>query len=197
MNKKFPNQILKAAFLLTAVFLLCSCFARRGNTQEASGMTAAFAAARIPLLAQTVSARDFSLPLLLPAGKTGEETLTLSDLRGKVVFLNFWATWCPPCRDEMPSMESLYNRFRDREFEMLAVNCMEEAAIVRNFKEEYNLTFPILLDSDGRVSNAYGIRAIPMTFLINKDGRIVVRFVGSIDWDTPEIHKALEMLLNS
>ena len=186
---------LKAASALAAIFLLFSCSERKENASN-SDMESVFAAARIPLLRQAVSARDFSLPLLLPEGETVEETVTLSDLSGKVVFLNFWATWCPPCREEMPSMESLYSRFRNREFEMIAVNCMEGDATVREFKEDFSLSFPIPLDSDGRVTSSYGIQGIPTTFIIDKEGRIVSRLVGSIDWDTPEIHAALEILLD-
>ena len=197
MKKSLFSRIFRAALLLIAAFLLLSCTERKASAQESSDMASVFASARIPLLRQSVSARDFSLPLLLPAEDATGETVTLSNLRGKVVFLNFWATWCPPCRAEMPSMESLYNRYKDRGFEMLVVNCAEGDAVVRDFREDFNLTFPIPLDRDGRVSSSYGVQAIPTTFIIDKEGRIVVRFVGSLDWDTPAIHTALEMLLDS
>jgi peroxiredoxin len=94
-------------------------------------------------------------------------------------------------------MEALYNRFKDKGLEILAVNCEESQEDVIYFMKNYGLTFPALLDEDGRVNGAYGIQAIPTTFLINRDGRIILRLVGSINWDTEKIHAAIESLLNS
>ena len=196
MRKLFFRSLFTIVFIPAAVLFICSCGAKKENPGN-SDITGVFAAARIPLLKQTVSARDFSLPQLLSTGEPVGETVTLSNLKGSVVFLNFWATWCPPCRDEMPSMESLYGKFKGRSFEMLAVNCGEGDAVVSAFRDDNNFSFPILLDSDGAVNSRYGIQAIPATFIIDKEGRIVVRFVGSTNWDTPEIHKAMEMLLDS
>jgi thiol-disulfide isomerase/thioredoxin len=170
--------------------LLFSC-AEKTKEAPVSGFEQAFADAGLRLLSQTVSSRDFSLPLV------SGELQSLSALKGKVVFLNFWATWCGPCRDEMPSMEVLYKRFKDKGLEILAVNCMEEQEDVLAFMANNGLTFPALLDEDGRVSGAYGIQAIPTSYLINRDGRIILRLVGSINWDTEKIHAAIESLLNS
>ena len=119
----------------------------------------------------------------------------LKDLQGKVVFLNFWATWCGPCRDEMPSMEALYTQYKDKGLEIIAVNVRESSKEVLAFMNEYSLSFPAVLDSDGRVSNSYGIQAIPTSFIIDREGKIITRLVGSIDWDTPEIRAAIESLL--
>ena len=178
------------AVLFFTVLLFFSC---TGKTKEASvsGFEQAFADAGLRLLSQTVSSREFSLPLV------SGEPQSLSALKGKVVFLNFWATWCGPCRDEMPSMEVLYNRFKDEGLEILAVNCQESQEDVIAFMQNYELTFPALLDEDGRVNGTYGIQAIPTTFLIDRDGRIILRLVGSINWDTEKIHAAIESLLNS
>jgi len=96
----------------------------------------------------------------------------LEDNRGKIVFLNFWATWCPPCRKEMPSMEKLHTKFKDRDFTMLAVDLREETKKVRVFQEKFKLNFPILLDSDGRVGLRYGVRSIPTTYLIDREGYV-------------------------
>ena len=96
----------------------------------------------------------------------------LSELRGRVIFLNLWATWCPPCRDEMPSMEALYRRFKDRDFVMLAV--AEDAggeAAVRPFVDEMRLTFPVLLDPEATLSPRYGATGYPETFIIDREGR--------------------------
>jgi thiol-disulfide isomerase/thioredoxin len=198
MKKQKKSFIGMLGILLAAVLLLCSCSAKKENGAE-TNMSKAFTEAGVPLLKQTVSPRDFSLPLLLPSQKRDEqgEIQKLSDLKGKVVFLNFWATWCGPCRAEMPSMEALYSRYREKGFEILAVNSMERQPEVLAFKEENNFSFPIVLDGDGKVNSAYGIQAIPTTFLLDKEGKIVLRLVGSIDWDTPKFHAALELLLDS
>ena len=87
--------------------------------------------------------------------------VSLKDYRGKIVLLNFWATWCLPCLVEMPSMERLYNEFKDKGFTILAIDMQEDADSVRVFKEKYKLNFPILLDSDGSVGQFYGVRSIP------------------------------------
>ena len=189
---------LRNTMLLFAVVLLfSSCFARRENSQDSADMAAAFTAAGVRLLSQTIAARDFTLPLISAPEGILEETVTLSELKGNVVFLKFWASWCGPCRAGMPSMESLYNRFKDREFEMLAVNLMEREAAILTFLEASNLSFPIPHDSAGSVGTSFGVQALPTTFLINKEGRIIARFVGSLDWDSPQFHAALEMLLDT
>ena len=180
-----------AVLVILFAALLNSC-SERTPAAYPQDITRAFAEARLPLLSQTVTPPDFTLALALGDG----ESLALSDLRGKVVFLNFWATWCGPCRYEMPSMEALYNRLKDRGLEIVAVNCMEGEPLVSRFMRDYNLSFPAVLDLDGSVSTIYGINAIPTTFLLNRDGDVVLRLVGSIDWDTPEIHRAIEALLD-
>jgi len=190
MKTNSRSRALWAVLFFTSLFLFSSC-AEKTKEAPVSGFEQAFADAGLRLLSQTVPSRDFSLPM------ASGEPQSLSALRGKVVFLNFWATWCGPCRDEMPSMEVLYKRFKDKGLEILAVNCMEEKGEILDFMADYRLTFPALLDGDGRVSNTYGIQAIPTTFLIDRDGRIILRLVGSINWDTEKIHAAIESLLNS
>ena len=178
----------KYCLILAALLLLCSCPAK---AQDASAKV--FADAGLRLLSQKVTPRDFSLPLAGPvdAGKIQ----SLGSLKGKVVFLNFWATWCPPCRAEMPSMEALYKRYREKGLEILAVNCQEEQEQVLDFMKNNGLSFPVPLDLDGKTSGAYGIRAIPASFLIDREGKIISQVVGSIDWNTPKIHAVMEYLL--
>jgi len=198
--KTISRSWVLCAVLFFPALLLSSCSEK---TKEApvSGFEQAFADAGLRLLSQTVSSRDFSLPIVFPSLAAAEaqpvEVQSLSDLKGKVVFLNFWATWCGPCRDEMPSLEAIYNRFKDEGLEILAVNCQENQENVLAFMANNGLTFPALLDEDGRVSGDYGIQAIPTSFLINREGRIILRLVGSINWDTEKIHAAIESLLNS
>jgi len=181
-------RILPVIIIPIAIFLSCTA---KAQSAAPTGTTAkAFDEAGLRLLSSKVLPRDFSLSVL------EGETRSLGSYKGKVVFLNFWATWCGPCRSEMPSMESVYKKFRDKGLEILAVNCAEDKATVSSFMKSEGFTFPALLDLDGRVSLNYGVQSIPTTFLIDRDGMIVLRLVGSIDWNTPKIHAALESLLS-
>ena len=180
-------------FLLTVCFF-ASCQAKDQKSSQ-SEIEKAFAEAGIPLLKQKVTPRDFSLPLASSSPVMGR-TQSLGDLRGKVVFLNFWATWCPPCRQEIPSMEALYSRYREKGLEILAVNSGESQQEVLAFLSNNKLGFTVVLDGDGKVSQAYGIQALPTSFLIDREGNIAAKVVGSLNWDEPKIHAALEMLLN-
>ena len=192
------NPFLRALLLLAVLsailpatllsFISCSAKPQESSSRDLAGV---FEKAGLRLLRERIPSRDFTLPI----ASTGQQQ-TLSGLKGKVVFLNFWATWCGPCRAEMPSMEALFNRYKDKGLEMLAVNCLEKENEVIAFMESNGLTFPTALDLEGRVSNSYGIQGIPTTFLIDRSGNLVVRLVGSIDWDTPEIHAVIELLLN-
>ena len=128
-----------------------------------------------------IAAQDFRLPTL-----TGDY-LTLSDYRGKVVFLNIWATWCPPCRDEMPSMESLYQKLKGRRFELLAVSIdKEREKAVQPFAAKYGLTFPVLLDPDGKTYRLYGLTGVPESFIIDKNGTVIHKVIGPQDWTRKE-----------
>jgi peroxiredoxin len=112
--------------------------------------------------------------------------VSLSSLKGKVVFLNFWATWCPPCRAEMPSLERLHARLKDKGLVILAVNLQENAKSVRKFMAEHKLTFPVLLDSDGRVGAIYGARSIPTTYVVGRNGNVLAGTMGGREWDSKE-----------
>lgn len=107
----------------------------------------------------------------------------LSDYLGQVVFLNFWATWCGPCRSEMPSMEKVYNDLKDEGFVILAVDLAEDGNTVQNFVDELGLTFPVVLDKTGEVGAAYDARSIPTTYLIGRDGNILGRAIGVRPWE--------------
>ena len=124
-------------------------------------------------------------------------TLSLADLKGKVVFLNFWATWCPPCRAEMPSMEALHKRFADEGLEMIACDIMENQSDVKKFISDNKLSFTTLLDSEGKTGNLYGVQGIPATFIIDREGYIILSAVGGRNWNTAAVHEAFEALLKS
>jgi peroxiredoxin len=131
-----------------------------------------------------VEAPDFTFPDL-----SGKE-VSLADHRGKVVLVNIWATWCPPCRQEMPSMQRLYQKFKSGNFEILAVSIDSEGRdAVAPFMQKMNLTFPALLDPRETISPLYGITGVPESFIIDSKGIIVEKIIGPINWATPEIFR--------
>jgi peroxiredoxin len=125
------------------------------------------------------------------------DPVSLADLRGKVVFLNIWATWCAPCREEMPSMEKLYQRLHgNKSFVMLAVSQdTSSRAEVAAYVEKHGYHFDVLLDPKNSVAEAYKVTGVPETFIIDSGGRIVAHHSGAFDWSQPEIRDALEELL--
>lgn len=110
---------------------------------------------------------------------------TLSRLRGKVVYVNIWATWCPPCRDEMPSMVKFFNRFKREGVDILAVSVDKDVDAVKKFIKKYNVTFPVLLDPEQKVYKLYNATAVPETHLVDKLGIIRDTMIGPFDWTRP------------
>ena len=122
--------------------------------------------------------------------------ISLNQFRGKHVLVNFWATWCGPCKIEMPSLEALYERFKDKNFALLAIsNDMFGANIVKPFVKAHNINFPVLLDQRLKVSNAFGVVSLPTTFMIDPQGKIIGALFGAEDWVTPSNILYFENLL--
>ena len=135
-------------------------------------------------------AKDFVSPS--PDGKS----VKLADYRGKVVFLNFWATWCPPCREEMPAMERLYQRYRDKGLVVVAVSIDSEMVVIPPFVKQNKLTFPIGHDPKMALAERYGVRALPSSFLIDRQGNLAALAIGPRAWDTKASYAVIESLLD-
>jgi len=121
-----------------------------------------------------VKAMDFKLKDL-----NGKE-VSLSDFKGKKIFLNFWASWCPPCKAEMPEMERLYEETKDSDLVILAVNLGDDKSTVQEFITNNKYNFKVLLDTDTNVASKYGIVSIPTSYFIDKDGKIINKHIGSM-----------------
>ena len=135
------------------------------------------------------TAPDFVLPDI------NGQIVRLSQLKGKVVLLNVWATWCPPCRKEMPTMETLYKKMQSVDFVMLAASeDVDGKSTVLPYRQEGGFTFPILLDENGEVGKKYGVTGYPETFIIDRQGNIVYHHIGYNDWSHPAVETALRRL---
>ena len=145
MGIRIPTQVRK--LVVTAALLFCTPILAAGNLQGAA-------------------APDFAL------GGLSGPNMRLSEHRGEVVMLNFWATWCGPCRQEMPLLEGIYERYREAGFTVIGVNLDGESDRARRMAEDLGVSFPLLFDEDKSVSKLYGIRAMPVTFLIDRDGMV-------------------------
>jgi thiol-disulfide isomerase/thioredoxin len=119
----------------------------------------------------------------------------LADYRGKAVLVNFWATWCVPCRDEMPSIERLRASLEGRRFVVLAVNLAEPESRIRKFLEAVPVGFPVLLDRDTQTARAWQAKILPATYIVGPDGAIRYRHLGELDWSTPQVRDAILALL--
>ena len=123
--------------------------------------------------------------------------ISLSEFRGKIVFINFWTTWCLACVIEMPSMQKLHQKFKDKDFVMVAINLQESASRVEQFYKEHKLTFTTLLDITGDVGAGLGIRSIPTTFILDKNGRIIGKALGPREWEGKKSIALFEYLTDS
>jgi peroxiredoxin len=121
--------------------------------------------------------------------------VALSDYRGKLVLLNFWATWCGPCREEMPSMERLHRKFGEQGLAVLAVNQRENAAQVNKFMKTQGLNFTTLLDTTGRVAGYYRVYGIPVSYLVDRHGQAIGIRSGSMDWAAPAVFSTVQKLI--
>lgn len=154
-----------------------------GLTLSTAGHTAGFEA-REAKPAPDMKARDL-----------GGATKTLADYRGKVVLLNFWASWCPPCLREMPSMERLRVKMKGQPIEIVALASAESSGDVKAFLAKMELGFPILLDPDGSNTKRWKVFALPTSFLLDAQGRVRYVLTGPTEWDEGEALKIVQSML--
>jgi len=124
-----------------------------------------------------------------------DKWVTLADMKGKTVIINFWATWCPPCRRELPSMQRTYAKYKDRGLVILGINVGESWYTIAPFLSPFNIQFPILLDTDSSVMNTWKAVGLPTSYVINKEGVVTHRITGGRDWDDPVFRQDLENIL--
>jgi peroxiredoxin len=190
LSKGFPN-LLPFLVLILLTLSLPACDAdpeskaiSARDTQADASLTEAPHVGHVApdFLLQTLDGRD----------------MQLSDYRGHIVFLNFWATWCGPCKIEMPAMEKLYREFRPKGFAVVAVSSdAEGAAVTRPYRDALGLSFTIALDPEMLVSRRYGVRSLPLTFLVNREGVITHQIFGARDWGESEARNGIRQLLRS
>ncbi|MBI5494166.1 MAG: TlpA family protein disulfide reductase [Deltaproteobacteria bacterium] len=135
-----------------------------------------------------------ALPFSLPEGPAGTRNVSLADYRGKWVLVNFWATWCPPCREEMPSMEFLTRKFGDR-MTVLAVSVDEDWNEVTRFFGAEKPSFKVLWDPSRRTSRGYGTEKLPESYVVSPDGRVIAKFIGPRDWNNQAAEEYFVKLL--
>jgi thiol-disulfide isomerase/thioredoxin len=126
---------------------------------------------------------------------TNGQLWSLKAFRGQAVLLNFWASWCEPCRTEMPSLQSLAQFYGTDKLKVLTINFKEPRATVQRYMQRADLTLPVILDPDGRIAKAWGVKVFPSTVLIGADGQVKGVMRGEVDWTSPEVVRGVESLL--
>jgi len=159
------------------VFLLCWLLA-----------ATAFAEQTLTPIPGKVMAPDFTLP------DTNGKTHHLSDYRGRPVIINFWTTWCPPCREELPSMNRAWHLLEEEGIAMLAINMGEDEDTIFIFSADYPTDFPVLMDQSGEVIEQWPVKGLPTTYVIAPDGTIAYRAIGSREWDAKELLDSVRAL---
>jgi len=193
-NKDFTKIILMTvAFLIIPEFISLPMDA---NSFSLASRDASSKTERLFRDLRVVPHPYLTVPIDISLKNLNGKTVRLSDFKGNIVFLNFWTTWCPDCRVEMPSKQKLHNRLKDKKFVMVTVNLRESAETIKKFINKNGLTFITLLDSTGDVGVIMGIRTIPTTFILGKNGKILGMVMGSRKWDSEKSVALFEHLIN-
>jgi len=154
--------------------------------------------AQVADLLHELNLTTYSRPTMPPDfnGRTADGSdLSLASLKGKVVLLNFWATWCLECRPEMPAFERLHREFSAQGLAVVGINAREETSTIREYAKELGLTFPLISDPTGKINSAYGVIGLPTTFLIGRSGRAVALAVGPREWSAKPARALIQALL--
>ena len=186
-EKEIPSAE-RSTFKSTTLFLLIVVMV--GIFILLRGKDAFFNPTEQPRIEPGLPAPNFTYP-----GLDGKK-ISLTDYRGKVVLLNIWATWCPPCVEEMPSMERLYRKLQGEDFVILTVSIDTSGAkVVVPFMRKYKLTFPALIDYEGTIRELYETTGVPESFIIDKKGILVKKIIGPLDWASPEVYRFFRNLI--
>ena len=169
--------------ILAFFFLLSIALVKTQNVPAGAGVNSEFG----EMVVQPKLAPDFEIATLLG------DTIQLSDLRGKVVMIEFWASWCPPCREEAPNIAKVYNEYSSKPVEFIGIDVWDQSDRALEFVEEFSIDYPTGTDSTGEILVNYGIRGIPEKYFINKQGYIVGKFVGPSK--PGKLEEMLDMLL--
>lgn len=176
-------------FMLLAA-ALAAFFLAGGALQAQAGSAPDYKAVpKLQEIKDRPAAPDFTLP------DPGGRKVSIKDFRGKVVFLNFWASWCESCKDEMPSMERLYQEFKGKGLEVVALNVKDKRQDALAFVRKLKLTYPVLMDPEGEVGLLYGAFGLPVTYLIDRKGIVLARLWGPADWYSPGARKLIGALV--
>ena len=190
MSCKFSSRVF-ASVLCLAVFQISASYLVAGEKQLSNKAINYKLVPNLQEMKDHSPAPQFTLPNL-EGGK-----VSLKDFRGKLLMLNFWASWCLPCREEMPAMERLYQRYKDRGFVILGVNIKDDKKSAIAFVKELKITFPIGFDPNGEVGLLYGAWGLPATYLIDAKGIALARAWGPADWFSPGARELIEALLDA
>jgi peroxiredoxin len=169
--------------------LMVVCFLVIFMLANTSIATAQFTEARVQKLRVAVDAPDFTLKEL------GGGKISLKELRRKIILLNFFATFCPNCKKETPTFVKLHEEFKNTDLVILKLASKEKEQDLKKYKNEFNISSPILFEDDAAVSNAYGVWSRPQTFFINREGKIIARVLKEMDWTAKNMKDLIEYLL--
>ena len=178
---------MKRVFPVLLILLFFPVFSFSNET--AADESALFDRVGVTRLDRDLDAMDFTVDSL--SGKNR----SLSDFKGKVVFLNFWATWCGPCKAEVKDIDTLYKTLKDEDFTVMALDIQENRKKVRKFMRRFDIDFPVYLDADGSIAGQYSVKGIPTTYIIDPDGKVIGYAVGPRPWGNSDSIQLMRSLM--